>query len=190
MADPLALQAHPVFEVEEIVAPGVRIFPIHGMAFASIAARHGRTWELGDRMQARFGLTPPSGPNHVEADDLSLLGSGPGTWLALSPDPALANRLSSACEGVAAVADQSGAYGVLALEGPSSRDLLARMVAIDLRDSAFPTGASAVLALGHLGGVLWRLAGEHRFRVAVSRSTAGDLWRHLSFAAASLTACG
>ena len=121
---------------------------------------------------------------------MSVLGSGPGAWLAASSDVTLTDRLSQACNGVATVANQSGAYGVLGLEGSSVRDLLARIVAIDLHPDAFPENAAAVLALGHLGGVLWRLPGEHRFRLAVSRSTAGDAWRQLQFAADGVAACG
>ena len=101
----------------------------------------------------------------------------------------LVARLAHTCGGLAAVADQSGAYGVLALEGPAVRELLARAVAIDLDPSAFPEGSTAVCSFGHLGAVLWRTPGPDSFRLALSRSTSADAWRFISHVAGALTAC-
>ena len=196
MAEAPTLQAASAFPPGEITAPGVSIRPVEGLAIVSLAARRGQATTLTAKVQALFGLSlfglsPPTGrPTHVAHEGLSVLGTGPDAWLALCADAARIDRLAQACEGLAVCADQSGAYGVLALEGAAVRDLLARGAAIDLDPGAFPEGASAAFAFSHFNAILWRLPGSHSFRLALSRSTAGDAWRLLAHIAAGLTACG
>ena len=113
--------------------------------------------------------------------------TGPDLRVRPVPRPALTSLYAR--QGVAAMADQAGAYGLLALEGAGVRDLLARGAALDLDDRAFPQGAAATFSLGHFGAILWRRPGPHQFRLALARSTAGDAWRFLAHAAESLAAC-
>ncbi len=190
MVEPPSLDAASVFPPGEITGPGLRVFPLDGLMFAAVAARRGRTVELAATIQATFGVALPDGPSQAESGGLSFIGVGPGAWLAVGSDPALATRLAEAGQGLAAVVDQSGAYGLLAVEGAAARALLARAVALDLDPEVFGERGAAVCAFGHLGVVLWRAPGSDGFRMALQRSTAADAWRHLAHAAASLKACG
>ena len=190
MVEPVFLDAAPVFPPGEITAPGLRVFPLEGLMFAAVAARHSRTAELAAKVQAVFGAALPDGPSQTESGEVSFIGVGPDAWLAVCSDLSLVTRLAETAQGLAAVADQSGAYGLLAVEGGAARALLARAVALDLDPAVFGEGAAAVCAFGHLGVVLWRAPGSDSFRLALQRSTAADAWRQLAHAAASLSACG
>ena len=67
------------------------------------------------------------------------------------------------------------------------KDILARLVPIDLRDQAFPDGAAARTLFGHMTAVLMRLGPEH-YEVMVFRSMAGTLAHDLKDAMESVAA--
>jgi hypothetical protein len=74
----------------------------------------------------------------------------------------------------AAITDQSDGWVGLRLSGPSARDVLARLVPLDLRDSAFGVGTAARSMLGHMPLVLMR--------------PAPDVWEVLTFRSMARTA--
>ena len=189
MAELAPLAANAVFPEGEITGPGIRVWALESPPIAAMSARRESFGELDAKVQAAFGLALPAGPRLAEARGVAFLGTGPDTWLAVAVDSSLVERLAQTCDGLAAIADQSGAYGVLALQGPGVRDLLARAVAIDLDPRVFPEGSAAVCAFGHLGAILWRTPGPDSFRLALSRSTAADAWRFVAHVADALTAC-
>ncbi len=189
MAEALDLAPRGAFDpAATIRAGGVTITARAGLGLASVAALRGRGAALAQAIRAAWGLDAPDGPACAAAGGLALVGVGPDAWLAIGEDPAgdwpavLVARLG----GLAAVADQSGAYGVARLEGPAVRDLLARGVFLDLDPATFPVGSAAVSSLGHFGCILWRLDGPDRFEIAVPRGVAADVWRWLDHTAAAL----
>lgn len=87
----------------------------------------------------------------------------------------------------AAMTDQTDAWACAALEGAGARDVLARLVPIDLRDAAFPEGAAARTLLGHMSCVLTR-TGPDRYDVMVFRSMARTLVHDLKEAMETVAA--
>ena len=165
----------------------------HGLGLANILATRAQVPALASRMREHLGLWLPSGPYRAAAGEIAFAAMGPGAWLVTHErgGKVLASALGPAVRGVASMADQTGAYGVLRLSGSNVRDLLCRLVPLDLHPRAFQVGDVATTACGHVAATLWRLedssAGVPVFEVAVYRSLAGFFWRLLSLSAASLS---
>lgn len=130
-------------------------------------------------LAARLGFPFPSGQRRTAGPAFDLLGISRNTWLAVGEGgPTLAATLTTQLAGLAQVADQSGAYGLLDLSGPRAADTLAKGLNIDLDPSAFPDNAVAVSQAAHLGVILWRTTTG--FGVLTPRSSAGSFWHFLS----------
>lgn len=85
---------------------------------------------------------------------------GPGQALVLGPPVAPPG---------AAVADQSSAWAVLTLTGPTAAEILARLTPLDLRDAAFPEASTARTLIGHMTASLTRI-GPETYEIMVFRS--------------------
>jgi sarcosine oxidase subunit gamma len=155
-----------------------------GLGLAMVEPRRGRGPELSARVEALYGLTPPSGPARAAAGPVAFLGLGPSRWLASSEDDgdAFAGDLAFELEGVASVIAQTGGLGVLRISGPRARDAFAKGLPIDLDPSVFPVGVVASSILAHIPVTLWR-PDEAGYEVAVARSFAGDFWHWLATSA-------
>lgn len=73
----------------------------------------------------------------------------------------------------AALSDQSSAWACCVLDGPQAKNVLARLLPIDLRDTAFAVGDTARTLLGHMNCVVIRRSAD-RFEVMVFRSMAAS----------------
>ncbi len=100
-----------------------------------------------------------------------------GRALSVGPGQAMILGAPLDCEG-AAVADQSDAWTVVALEGAAARDVLARVTPLDLRDAVFPEGGTARTLVGHMTASLTRV-GPFRFEIMVFRSMTQTLIHEL-----------
>lgn len=150
-----------------------------GLRFASVMARKGVT---ATRIGEALGLAIAEGPRVSGDADLALIGTGPGTWLALGSIEALRARLES----LASLSDQSGGYAVFRLSGEGARTVLQRGAAIDFHPSAFATGSVATTVIAHIGVIIWQVDDQPAYDGAVFRSYA-DSFRHwLDLAAAAL----
>ena len=98
---------------------------------------------------------------------------GPGRALLVAG--AAPDGLSS----MAAVVDQGDGIAAVLLEGPKARDVLARLVPLDLRDVTFPEGATARTLLNHMAVTLTRL-GPAAYEVMAMRSMAKTLVQELA----------
>ncbi|GAB5448185.1 sarcosine oxidase subunit gamma [Gymnodinialimonas sp.] len=103
--------------------------------------------------------------------------SGPAVWTG----PGQAMVLGPALKPIkdAAFSDQTSAWACCALEGATARDVLARLVPIDLRAQAFKTGHCARTLLGHMNCVLMHPA-KDRFEIMVFRSMAATATHELT----------
>jgi len=101
-------------------------------------------------------------------------------WLWCGPGRALV--LGEAPEGPGALVDQSDAWAVARLDGPGSRDVLARLTPLDLRPGVFGEGRTARTLLGHMTGQITPL-GPDAYELMVFRSMAGTLVHDLRRAA-------
>ena len=164
---------------------GVAIQSRDDLEIVSVLARKGQHAALGTRLQERFGIVLPEGPRLAAGKNLSLLGVGPGSWLAMREpaDPALITQFRGELGGLASVCDQSDAYAVQRISGPNVRGLLGKLIPIDVHARAFKIGDVAVTQASHIGVALWRRAddpdGSSVFEIAVYRSYAASFRRAL-----------
>jgi sarcosine oxidase subunit gamma len=160
-----------------------------GLGLANVLVRKGQGAALASRLQERFGIGLPSRPGRAVAGEMALMGTGPGIWLAISErgGNAFAASLREAIGDLASVVDQSDGLAVVRLSGPKVRDVMGKLVAIDLDSDVFKVGDVAVTPAGHIGATLWRLddlpAGPSVFELAVHRSFAASFREHLAEAA-------
>jgi sarcosine oxidase subunit gamma len=170
-----------------LTATGIRIEARSGLDILSIMARRDATSALRAQVLENCGLDLPAGAHSSAKGDIRLLGIGPNRWLAIRENaPAeWAGNVAGLLADSAAVADQSGGFGVLHLAGGRVPDLLAGGVFVDLHESAFPIGRVASTQCSHFVIILWRLEGESAFGLAAPRSIAGDFQHWLELRASS-----
>lgn len=149
---------------------GARLVEVEPGPVTSIAPFRGR--EAAVARSLGGAVLPP--PGRVERmGDARLLWTGPGRALLVGrPAP---EGLSA----VAAVVEQGDGIACVVLEGPAARDVLARLVPLDLRDGAFPEGSTARTLLNHMAVTLTRLGGD-AWEVMAMRSMAATLVRELA----------
>jgi len=156
---------------------GVGIRELDGMGLATVLVKKGEDAAFASRI--------------AKLDGISLLATGPGTWLAVSEDGgnAFASSLRDTVGDLASVVDQSDGLAVVRVAGPKVRDVLCKLFAIDLDAGVFQVGDVAVTPAGHVGATLWRHedtgSGAAAFVIAVHRSFAASFWEHLVAAATS-----
>lgn len=98
----------------------------------------------------------------------NLLWNGPNSWLVLDED---ADELAARIGG--AVTEQSDGLFLLAVSGPHAREILKRLVPIDLREDNFAPDAVAITHAAHIGVRIWRE--DDAFILACFRSFAPSL---------------
>lgn len=152
---------------------------------ATIMVRAGRGAALAERIRALFGLAMPEGPARTAAGAVSMIGTGPGTWL-LTQDgaaPDWASGVARDLEGLASVADQSSGYAVLQVSGSAARDLMSRGAFLDFHDDVFQPGSAAVTLIAHIGVILWQVDNAPSYEIALFRSYAASFWHWIESAA-------
>lgn len=163
----------------------VQVTEQHDLSIASILARRGAgAAAIGTAM----GIDMSAGPTWTTADRCTVMGSGPGTWLAFGQDggSGWCGDLERRLTGLASVTDQTGAYRLFQIEGPDARTLLQRGAAVDLDASVFPPGSVAVTVIGHVDVIIRCLAEGRGYEVAVYRSYAESFLRWVDAAVAKL----
>jgi sarcosine oxidase subunit gamma len=127
----------------------------------------------------------PDGPRRTNVDGITVLGISRRTWLAFGEGGAgMARALGARLAGIAHVADQSGAYGVLELTGLNADAVLAKGLNVDLHSSAFPADGVSVTSVAHIDVVLCRRDEGGGYRLVTPRSSAGSFMHWLSASAA------
>lgn len=107
--------------------------------------------------------------------DARVIWTGRGQWFVMGDRP----------EG-GAVTDQSDGWVGFRLAGAAAADVLMRLVALDLRLSAFPVGSAARSGLNHMPMVLLREEGG--FALLTFRSMARTAWHEIAEAMARVDA--
>ncbi|MFZ0558651.1 MAG: sarcosine oxidase subunit gamma family protein [Methylovirgula sp.] len=150
---------------------GVTVQERVALHMATVIAR-GNATEIARRLYAAYGLRLAQGAKRSVAGDLAFVGTGPRSWLALSEDRSLAERLRHDLEDAAAVSDQSSGYAILRLAGPKLRAMLEKGIGIDLHPRAFQPDDAAVTSCGQVGVILWQIDAAPAYEIAVARSLA------------------
>lgn len=132
-------------------------------AITSIAPLKGQTDAVSAMLKDTVGAAFPAPNKATGKAGARAVWSGQGQALVLGPSP---DPITGA-----AMTDQSDAWAVMTLEGAAAREVLARLVPLDLRPDAFKTGHAARTLLGHMMAVLFR-TGADRYTVMVFRSMA------------------
>jgi heterotetrameric sarcosine oxidase gamma subunit len=121
-----------------------------------------------------LGLAFPAPQQTVTKGDATLIWTARAQAFLLNADPA---SLASC----AALTDQTDGWAALALQGPQATQILARLIPLDLRGTAFPVGQCARTALNHMNLILWRNA-PYSFTLMVFRSMAETAWHEVAAA--------
>ncbi len=131
-------------------------------------------------LQDALGLVLPGPNRQTHHDGIRYLWAGPETWLALADaaGPDFDLRMAQNCSTLAAVTDQSDGRTILRVSGPAARDVLAKLVPIDLHPSAFPPDATAMTLAAHIPVQIWHSPPED-FELACFRSFAETLYEAL-----------
>ncbi len=133
-----------------------------------------------EQLCAALGVALPQTPRQIEVDGVRYLWAGPRSWLVCANDPDLAARFSSYAH-LAAITEQADGHALFAVGGSNARQILAKLIPIDLHESAFPQDAVALTLAGHIAVKLWREDDE--FVLACFRSFGAALWYALTEAA-------
>lgn len=167
------------------MANSLTVTELPAIGIATIMARKGIEPES---IGSAIGVLPPKGPTRVRGNQLTLIGTGPGTWLALNltPEPNWPSGLADQLAGLASVSDQSGSYSLLRIAGEDARRILQRGASIDLHPAVFRSESVATTVIAHIGVILWQLDNAPSFAVATFRSYAFSFRRWLDATAAAL----
>lgn len=145
----------------------------------SVAPFAGQDKALAKALKA-MGLAFPAPNRTTTKGDSTLIWTGRNQAFLIGPDPA-------PLAAYAALTDQTDGWAALTLQGPHATDVLARLIPLDLRPAAFPTGQTARTALNHMNVVIWRTA-PYGFTLMVFRSMAGTASHEIEAAMHSVAA--
>lgn len=146
----------------------------------SIAPYRGQHKPVSAAIKSQLGLSLPAVGRRTIAGDVICQWIGHDAWIVSAP---------VLLDGLAAVTDQSDGYAALEIAGAGGEAVLARLVPLDLRISAFKINHTARSLLGHLPVSITR-TGAQVFEVMVMRSMAASLVHDLQEAMAGLAARG
>lgn len=153
-----------------LVLGSARLSEVELGSVASIAPFRGREAAVA---RALGGAVLP-GPGRVERiGEGRLIWAGPGrAWL-------MGREVPEGVAALAAVTEQGDGLAAVLLDGEAARDVLARVVPLDLRDRSIPEGTSARTLLNHMTVTLTRV-GPKAWEIVAMRSMAATLVRELT----------
>ena len=153
----------------------------------SVTAWPGEAAALAARVQAAFGLALPAPGRWTAAGGMVAVWLGPGHWqVEQDGRPDLAEALADAVGAHGGVIDVSDARAVLRLSGPGSRDVLARLLPLDLHPRAFAPGCAASSVAAHLSVQLRQIDDAPSYDLGCLRGYAGSLAHAVAEAGAVL----
>ena len=147
-----------------------------GFGLATVMARKGVDPAA---IGAALGSAIVDGPSCSVGEGLTLLGTGPGTWLAQTESASgnWATDLRGRLGALASVSDQSGSYVVFRISGPGARTLLQRGASLDFHPASFAPGSVATTVIAHIGVIIRQIDDAPTYDVALFRSFGGS-FRH------------
>jgi len=152
-------------------------------SMTSIAPWRGQVKPLSGALKQAHGMTFPT-PNRATGKAGSRavwIGQGQAMLIGPRPDAGLSEW--------AALSDQSDAWAVVRLSGAGTRDVLARLVPVDLRPGVFRRGHTGRTSLMHMMASVTRV-GEAAYQIMVFRSMAETLVHELKTAMEGVAARG
>jgi len=171
----MAERASPFAADPSAEATGIALSPVPRGALWQVAAWPDSLADVEARLVAAVGVLTP-GPGEIAAKgDVRLIRVEPLKWWIMGPNGMECPLQPSAEDG--AWLDLSHDQAALALEGPNAAEILKRMVSLDLRADAFPSGRFATTEMHHMITRVLRTDrhGSPRYEVMVMRSYADTL---------------
>jgi heterotetrameric sarcosine oxidase gamma subunit len=160
-------------------------YPLGPIAVVSVTAWPGAGAALAEAVGATFGLDLAAPGRWTRAGDLVCIWNGPGHWHLQRPGSEdLFTPLAAAAGAHAGLIDLGDARVVWRVGGPGARDILARLVPVDLHPRAFAAGDAATSLAGHLSVHLRQVDASPAYDLACPRSYGGSLRRALELAGA------
>ncbi len=150
-------------------------------AITSVAPLKGQEEAVSDALKAQIGAALPKPNRSTGKAAARAVFFGRGQTMVLGP------RLAH-IEG-AVMTDQTDAWAAVELDGPSARDVLVRLVSVDLRPDVFKQGHAARTPIIHMPGLVLR-TGADRYLLMTFRSMAGTLVHDLETAMEGVAARG
>ena len=163
--------------------PGLMVTPLHGLTMIGVTAGRGAGPSARKRLAEVAAVDLPKGPGIARGSDVDALWATAESWTLIADQSfGLAGKLEQADLGADPV-DQSHARGIVRLEGPQVREILARGCLVDLHPRSFKPGDAAATAISLIGVQLWQLDERPRFEISVARTFAANFWEWLESAA-------
>lgn len=132
-----------------------------------------------DAIGRALGVPLPAEPNRATGDALRVLWLAPGEWM-IAGHGVEADAVLAAADAAAAahLADVTEGRMLYVVDGPRSRDLLAKGCTLDLHRRTFPPGRCAQSALAQVFVLIERRHDDARFHIYADASYARhlDLW--------------
>jgi sarcosine oxidase subunit gamma len=157
----------------------INVTPLETFGAALIIVRPDGEMQLANAIVAAFDLAPPPARRAVAGSSFDLIWAGPGKWLVLSQDFTIASSLTKVLQDLAAVSDQSGSFGFLAISGGKVRNMFAKGLALDLHPQKFKPGDTALSPIAQINVHIWQTDEVPSFKLAVPRSMAASFWAWL-----------
>ena len=152
---------------------GITLTEVLPACIMSVAPARGQEKQVSAALKEQIGLGLSASGRSSRKGNMRAQWFSHGVWL-VSAKVVLGE--------LAAITDQSDAWAVVAISGVGVEDVLARLMPIDLRASAFKNGHTARTLLGHMSVAITRV-GTNTFEIMVMRSMAGTLVHDLETAA-------
>lgn len=149
----------------------------------SVSPLKGATEKTSKAMEAAHGVAFPAPNQALVSGDVTALWFGRAHAVLIGAEP------DAKVKAQAAVTDQSDAWTVVRLEGDGAEAVLARLVPVDLRLSAFGVGQTVRSLVYHMTGSITRVD-EKAFQIMVFRSLAHTLVHDLKTAMEAVAARG
>nr|WP_250888698.1 sarcosine oxidase subunit gamma family protein [Mesorhizobium sp. dw_380] len=168
---------------------GVSLTEIRNFDLIQVMARRGKAVDLANAAKERFGVAAPDAPKAVQAQDATLIWSGPDQFFVLSRGGKhRIGALGQTFAQSASLSDQSHARVLISISGAKARTMLAKLSSIDLHPAAFPVGMAAATSMDHTSVTLWRgndrTDGQAVFNLLVFATFAESLWHSILDSAA------
>ena len=146
----------------DLGAPGVTLSVRHPAQIAMVIARKGKAKAVADALKNWRGVT--------------IQWAGHEQYFVLDrPFDEVRMKL----EGLASCSDQSHGRVIIRIEGPKVRQVLCKGTPVDLHDSEFEIGKSALTQMAHVGVHLTR-TGQDAFELSVFRGFSESFWEWLT----------
>jgi methylglutamate dehydrogenase subunit D len=142
-------------------APGVALSVIHPTTIIMAIARKGKAKALKDAVAA--------------LKKVEVQWAGPDQFYVYN---APYTELKKKLEGLASLSDQSHGRVMIRIGGPKARAVLAKGTPVDLHESEFPIGKSALTQMAHVSVHLTR-TGADEFTLSVFRGFSESFWEWL-----------